>query len=76
MCLKALFGGGAPKPPPMPPLPPPPEPPPTRDDPQINADAEAERRRRLAARGIGSTILTGPLGDTSDANLGKSLLGN
>ena len=76
MCLSAIFGGGAPSPPPLPPLPPLPPPLPTRDDPAVNEAAEAERRRRLAARGIGSTILTGPLGVTEEANVGKTLLGN
>ena len=62
-----------PKPTPMPAPPPPPEPI-TRDDPEINAVAEAERRRRLVARGRQSTILTGS--NIDDPNVGtKTLLG-
>ena len=75
MCLSALLGGagGAPSIP-APPAPPPP--PPTRDDPQVNADADAERRRRLAAKGANSTIGTSPLGVEEAANTGqKTLLG-
>ena len=64
-----------PKMPAPPPPPPPPDPPPTRDDPAVNAEAAAERRRRLAMKGRKSTILTGSLGDTSEANIGKSILG-
>ena len=55
--------------------PPPPEPPPTRDDPEVNAAATAERKRRLAMKGRQSTILTGAMGDTDQANVGKTLLG-
>jgi hypothetical protein len=73
MCVGPL----APKVPKMPPPPPPPEipDPPTRDDPAVNAEAAAERRRRLAMKGRKSTILTGSLGDTSEANVGKTVLG-
>ena len=55
-------------------MPPPPPPPPTRDDPAVNAEAAAERKRRLAMKGRKSTILTGSLGDQADANVGKSSL--
>jgi len=62
---------------PTPPAPPPPPPaPPTRDDPQINAEATAKRKRILAQKGRSSTILSGPLGDETDANVGKTLLGS
>ena len=60
---------------PAPPAPPEPIAPPTRDDPAVNAAAAAERRRRLAMKGRKSTILTGSSGDTSEANVGKTLLG-
>jgi hypothetical protein len=72
MCV----GPFAPKMPSAPKPPPPPPPPPTRDDPIINAEAEAKRRRILAQKGQASTILTTPEGDLSEANTGKkSLLG-
>lgn len=73
MCVGPL----APKVPKMtpPPLPEPPEPPPTRDDPEVNAAAAAERKRRLAAKGRSSTILTGPTGLKQEENVGKTLLG-
>ena len=74
MCV----GPFAPKMPsfPAPPPPPPaPEPPPTRDDPEVSAAADAEKRRRLLARGRASTIIAGPLGDVTEANVGKTLLG-
>lgn len=60
-----------PAPPPMPPAP---EPPPTRDDPAVNAEASAKRKRLLAQKGRSSTILSGSLGDQTDANVGKSSL--
>jgi hypothetical protein len=77
MCLSMFM----PKPPKMPqismPAPPEaPEAPPTRDDPAVNAEAAAERRRRLAAKGRQSTIVTGPMGDVAEANVGKTLLGS
>jgi len=67
MCLPS-----APKPPPAPE---PPEPPPTRDDPVINMEATAKRKRLLAMKGRRSTILTSSSGDTEDANVGKTTLG-
>ena len=73
MCVGPL----APKIPRMPPPPPPPEPPeppPTRDDPRVNEEATALRKRRLARKGRKSTILTGPMGDTAKANIGKKTL--
>lgn len=49
---------------------------PTKDDPQVNADASAKRKRLLARKGSASNILTGPLGDIEEANIGnKSMLG-
>ena len=75
MCVGPL----APKVPRMPAPPPPPTPiaPPTRDDPRVNEEASALRRRRLAMKGRKSTILTGPMGDETEANIGKkTLLGN
>ena len=65
-----------PKAPPLPPevLTPPVQP--TKDDPQVNADASAKRKRLLARKGSGSNVLTGPLGDIEEANIAsKSLLG-
>lgn len=72
MCV----GPFAPKIPKMAPLPPPPAPikPPTRDDPSVNEAARAARRRRLAMKGRGSTILTGAMGDETEANIGKKTL--
>ena len=74
MCVGPL----APKVPRMPAPPPPPEPiaPPTRDDPRVNEEATALRRRRLAMKGRKSTILTGSMGDETQANIGKTLLGS
>lgn len=74
MCVGPL-APKIPKPPPMPAPPPAPEPPPTRDDPEVNAAATAARRRRLAMRGRSSTILSGAMGDETEANIGKTLLG-
>lgn len=75
MCV----GPFAPKVPSFPaaPAPPPaPEPPPARDDPEVNAVADDVRKRRLAAKGRQSTILSGGLGDTAEASVGtKTLLG-
>tara|TARA_R110000744_G_scaffold147526_5_gene260476 strand:+ start:5348 stop:5575 length:228 start_codon:yes stop_codon:yes gene_type:complete len=74
MCV----GPFAPKVPSFPatPLPEPPEPPPARDDPEVNAVANDVRKRRLAAKGRQSTILSGGLGDTAEASVGtKTLLG-
>ena len=70
MCI-----GGTPKPPPIPEVPTPPILP-TRDDPAVNADASAKRKRLLARQGQKSNILTSSLGATDDANVGQaSLLG-
>jgi hypothetical protein len=75
--LTMCIGPFAPKMPKPPPPPPEPIEPPARDDPFVNAEASAKRKRALAAKGIGSTILSGPLGVTEDANTGKkSLLGS
>jgi len=63
-----------PSPPSPPKPPPPPPPPPTRDDPEVNAEAQAKRKRVLSQKGRQSTILTGALGDTSEANTGKKTL--
>ena len=56
-----------------PPAPPPV--PPTRDDPQVNVDAAARRRRMLAAKGRKSTIKTSALGIQDEANIGQQALG-
>lgn len=75
MCI-GPFAPKVPSFPAPPPLPEPPEPPPARDDPEVNAVADDVRKRRLAAKGRQSTILSGALGDTADASVGtKTLLG-
>ena len=74
MCVGPL-APDVPKPPPLPAPPPPPEPPPPRDDPEVNAAATAARGRRLAMKGRSATILSGAMGDTSEANIGRTLLG-
>ena len=68
-----------PKPVVLPPIPAPPEPP--KPPPEIDKSAEeAEARQATLARkrsGRRSTIMTGPLGDTSDAgSYKKKLLGD
>lgn len=68
MCI-----GGTPKPPPVPEVPTPPVQP-TRDDPAVNADAAAKRKRLLARQGRDSNILTSALGVQEDANVGQSSL--
>ena len=64
---------------PLPPPPPPPEPPqaaPPAESPEGRAAREAERRRRRAATGPRSTILTGPGGlGTTAPTTNKTLLG-
>ena len=77
MCVTNLFGGGSSSPS----LPPPPPPPPavvdtTKDNAASLAARAAEQKRAMLAKGMGSTILTSALGDTSKANVQKaSLLG-
>ena len=64
------------KPPSPPELPKAPDAPPAAQDAGVDAAREDEKRRRLAASGQGSTILTGPNGVTSAASTGaKTLLG-
>ena len=70
MCVGPL----APKMPKMPDPPAPPPPPPTRDDPRVNEEARAMRRRRLSMKGRRSTILTGAAGDETEANVAKKTL--
>mgnify|MGYP003111024517 FL=1 len=63
--------------PPAPPPPPPPMPAPvvpTRSDADIRAARENERKRRLAAAGRQSTILTSGQGVTEEATTTKSTL--
>lgn len=77
MCVTNLFGGGSS----TPTLPPPPPPPPapvdnTTDNAASAAARAAEEKRARLAKGMGSTILTSALGDTSKAPTQKaSLLG-
>lgn len=67
------FGGGhAPSPPD---IPAPPPPPPMLQSPQGEAAALDVRRRALGAKGYGSTIVTGPMGDTTAPDLFKPKLG-
>ena len=54
--------------------PPPPIEPPARDDPALNVEATAKRKRLLAKKGRKSTILTGSLGDPTYAEIGKKTL--
>lgn len=68
--VSGIFGGPSSKAP----LPPTPTPAPTTDSAAVQAAAEAERRRRLNATGRSKTIVTGSLGDTSTANVGKKTL--
>ena len=64
-----------PKQQPVPVVPPPPVQP-TKDDPQINEEAAAKRKRILAAKGSAANILTDPLGIADEASTGtKTLLG-
>jgi len=59
------------KPPKLPEAPAAPEAPPTAQDADVVAARADENRRRLAAQGQGSTILTGSLGVQGQANTGK-----
>ncbi len=66
--FKSVFN--PPKPPPPPPLPPTPE------EPQIDDARRRERQARRRRRGLGGTILTSALGDTTPAPARrKTLLG-
>ena len=60
------------------PAPPPPvpvaPPPPTKSDSDIRASRENERKRRLAAAGRKSTILTGGTGVTDEAPIQQATL--
>jgi hypothetical protein len=65
-----MFGGGADAPPaPKAPIQP------KEDSQTVSMAAEEERRRRMRLAGAGQGILTGPLGDSSGAGAGKTLLG-
>ena len=56
--------------------PPPPPPPPEPDDPRLDEARRRERQARRRRSGLGSTILTGALGDSAPAPTGrKTLLG-
>ena len=58
------------------PTPPPPPPPPERSSAEVMAAEEEERKRARLAKGKSSTIMTGGLGDTSQApSFSKKLLG-
>lgn len=48
--------------------------PPTIADPAVEAERQAELLRIRRRRGLGSTILTSPLGDTSDPTIRKKVL--
>ena len=64
----------APAIPPPPPMPLPP-PPPSASDPEAGKRGDARRRRAALAKGRASTIMTGPLGVTTKARVGKRVLG-
>ena len=69
MCVSKIFKAPKPKLPDLPPAP-------KRSDTEIQAAAEAERRRARAARGRASTLLTGGQGDPNSAPVSaKTLLG-
>ena len=64
--------------PPKPPAPPPPPPPmPEKSDAEVRSAELDERKRRAAAKGRQSTILTGGLGQSEEGVAGgkKTLLG-
>ena len=61
--------------PPPPQAPPPPPPPPTVNDAEVKAARENERKRRVAAVGRTSTIMTGGQGVGEERTAGKKLLG-
>ena len=61
------FGGSTPAPAPLPT-------PPTTNDAEVKAASEAERKRRIAAAGRSSTILTGGAGVTDPVKPGKKKL--
>lgn len=61
--------GASPSPPPVPQMPAPPPPPPTPVDDVAIATAKQTKAKFAAAGGLGSTLLTGGPGDTSNPNL-------
>ena len=58
-----------------PPVPPPPPEAPKRVDAAVTGAYGTEKRRQRAAAGQSSTILSGPMGSTGTANVGKTILG-
>lgn len=73
MCM---FGGGGGNPTPPPPVPaPPPVPNKVANKAETDAAREAERKRAALASGQKDTILTGGLGDQTQANVKKQTLG-
>lgn len=70
--ITRLFGAAAPKPPPVPQV----VPAPTPEDPAVEEARQREIRQARAAKGRSSTLVTGGLGDTSEAPVvRKRLLG-
>jgi hypothetical protein len=68
---------GAPKMPSVPAVPPPPPLPPTISTAQVQAAGKSYRNTAAAAAGLGSTVLTGPLGVDQSTNYpGKNLTGS
>ena len=61
--------------PPPPQAPAPPPPPPTVNDAEVKAARENERKRRVAAVGRTSTIMTGGQGVGEERTASKKLLG-
>lgn len=64
----------SPRVPDPPPPPPPPPAAPTVNEAEVTAARDRERRRILSSQGMRSTILTGALGDTSNAPTGQKVL--
>jgi len=64
-------------PPPPPPVPTPPPQAPRQADPATKAERAREKKQLATQQGRKSTILTGPRGDLSEADVSKkTLLGN
>jgi hypothetical protein len=61
----------------VPPVPAPPPEPPSAVDPGVKNARDQARRKARAAQGYAATVLTGPMGDPSQASTtsGKALLG-
>ena len=49
--------------------------PPSLDDPEVRTAANTIRKRGARSKGFQYTMLTGPAGDVSEANIGRTTLG-